>query len=76
VPPAVLLARTLRLAVGKGIVSADDATLVWASTHLGETSLSLACGDVREAERLRRRRSRAQQRLARHSAELLEAIAV
>jgi len=34
-PPAVLLARTLRLAVGKGIVSQDDAELVWASTHRG-----------------------------------------
>ncbi len=76
VPPAVLLARTLRLAVGKGIVSADDASLVWASTHLGETSLSLACGDVRAAERPRRRRSRAPQRLAQHRVELLEAIAV
>ena len=75
-PPAVVLARTLRLAVGKGIVSADDAQLVWVSTHRGETSLSLAQGDVREAERLRRRRSRAQRRLADHRAELLEVMAV
>lgn len=75
-PPAVLLARTLRLAVGKGIVSQDDAALVWASTHRGETSLTLASGNVREAERLRRRRSRAQLRLANHRDELFEAIAV
>ncbi len=76
VPPAVLLARTLRLAVVKGIVSEFDAKLVWASTHWGETSYSLADGDAREAERLRRRRSRAQRRLAQHSDELLEAIAI
>ena len=75
-PSAVVLARTLRLAVRKGIVSADDAQLVWASTHRGETSLSLADGDEREAERLRRRRSRAQRRLADHRVELLEVIAV
>ena len=76
VPPAVELARTLRLAVVKGIVSASDAKLVWASTHWGETSYSLADGDAREAERLRRRRSRAQRRLAQHRSELLEAIAI
>lgn len=75
-PPAVLLARTLRLAVGKGIVTAEDASLIWASTHRGETSLSLAGGNAREAERLRRRRSRAQQRLAQHRSELLQAIAI
>ena len=75
-PPAVLLAQTLRLAVGKGIVTQDDARLVWASTHRGETSLTLAGGDRREAERLRRRRSRAQRCLAEHRSELLEAIAV
>ncbi len=75
-PPAVVLARTLRMAVGKGIVSADDAQLVWASTHRGETSLSLADGDEREAERLRRRRSRAQRRLAEHRAELRDVMAV
>ena len=76
VPPAVLLARTLRVAVGKGIVSAQDASLVWASVHRGETSLSLAAGDAREAERLRRRRSRAQRRLAQHRSDLVEAIAI
>ncbi len=75
-PPAVLLARTLQLAVGKGIVSPDDARLVWASTHRGETSMTLAGGDKREAERLRRRRSRAQRRLVESRSELLEAIAV
>jgi len=75
-PPAVLLAQTLRLAVGKGIVSQGDASLVWASTHRGETSLTLAGGDKREAERIRRRRSRAQRCLAEHRSELLEVIAV
>lgn len=74
-PPAVLLARTLRLAIDKQIISVDDASLVWASAHEGETSLTLAGGNAREAERLRRRRSRAQLKLAQHRLELVEAIA-
>ncbi|MCP3859390.1 MAG: hypothetical protein GY704_07035 [Phycisphaeraceae bacterium] len=74
--PAVLLAETLELAVSRGIVSRDDARLVWASTHQGETSFTLAGGDQREAERLRKRRTRAQQRLAARSSELVEVIAV
>lgn len=74
-PSAVLLAETLRLAVAKGIVSEQDAELVWASTHRGETSLTLAHGDKTESERLRRRRSRAQRRLADHRLELIEVIA-
>ena len=75
-PLRVLRQRTLRVAVGKGIVSAQDASLVWASVHRGETSLSLAAGDAREAERLRRRRSRAQRRLAQYRSDLVEAIAI
>ena len=63
---AELLADTLRAAVTLGIVSEDDAGLVWASRYHGETSRSLAGDDRREAERLRRRRSRAQQRLIAH----------
>ena len=74
--PAELLAATLDLAISKGIVSTEDAQLVWASSHEGETSFSLAAGDRREAERLRRRRSRAQRRMADRCAELEEAIAV
>ncbi len=74
--PAELLAATLDLAISKGIVSSEDARLVWASSHEGETSFSLAAGDRREAERLRRRRSRAQRRMADRCAELEEAIAV
>lgn len=75
-PAAVLLAETLRLAVGKGIVTEEDAHLVWASTHHGETSMSLAGGNKTEAERLRRRRSRAQRRMADHRGELVEVMAV
>ncbi len=74
--PAELLKATLDLAITKGIVSSDDAALVWSSSHHGETSFTLANGDRREAERLRRRRSRAQRRMAERSAELIEAIAV
>lgn len=73
--PAVLLAQTLELAVSRGIVSGDDARLVWASTFHGETSFTLAEGDQREAERLRKRRTRAQQRLAARRTELVEVIA-
>jgi len=73
---AELLAETLDLATTKGIVSSDDARLVWASSYWDETSFTLARGDRREAERLRRRRSRAQQRLAVHRVELVEVIAV
>ena len=73
---AELLAQTLDLAMSRGIVSSDDARLVWASSFWGETSFTLAHGNMREAERLRRRRSRAQQRLAAHSDELIEVIAV
>lgn len=75
-PAAVLLAETLRLAVGKGIVTEEDAHLVWASAHHGETSMSLAGGNKTEAERLRRRRSRAQRRMAEHRVELVEVMAV
>ncbi len=74
--PAELLADTLTLAIERGIVSAGDARLMWASSHEDETSFSLAQGDRREAERLRRRRSRAKQRLAAHRSELAEVIAV
>lgn len=73
--PAVLLAQTLELAVSRGIVSGDDARLVWASTFHGKTSFTLAEGDQREAERLRKRRTRAQQRLAARRTELVEVIA-
>lgn len=75
-PAAMLLAETLRLAVGKGIVTEEDAHLVWASAHHGETSMSLAGGNRTEAERLRRRRSRAQRRMAEHRGELVEVMAV
>ena len=74
--PAALLKATLDLAIAKGIVSTEDAHLVWSSSHHGETSFTLANGDPREAERLRRRRSRAQRRMAERSAELREVIAV
>ncbi len=74
--PAVLLAQTLELAVSRGIVSGDDARLVWASAFEGETSFTLAAGNQREAERLRKRRTRAQQRLAARRSELVEVIAV
>lgn len=74
--PAEVLKATLDLAITKGIVSPEDADLVWSSSHHGETSFTLAKGDRREAERLRRRRSRAQRRMAERSAELREVIAV
>lgn len=73
---AVLLAQTLELAVSRGIVSGDDAHLVWASVFEGETSFTLAAGNAREAERLRKRRTRARQRLAARRRELVELIAV
>ncbi len=73
---AVLLAQTLELAVARKIVSGDDARLVWASTFEGETSFTLADGNEREAERLRKRRTRAQQRLAARRSELVQVIAV
>lgn len=69
--PAELLAETLDVAVDLGIVSASDAGLVWATRYHQQTSLELGDGDKREAERLRRRRSRAQQRLIAHRSDLL-----
>lgn len=76
VEPAELLASTLSVAIERGIVSLDDARLVWATSHEDETSFSLADGDRRESERLRRRRSRARQRLVAHRCELVDAVAV
>ena len=70
-PAASVLAETLETAIDLGIVSAADAGLVWATRYHQRTSLDLGGGDKREAERLRRRRSRAQQRLVAHRSELL-----
>ena len=68
-----VLAETLETAVELGIVTAEDAGLVWASRYHQQTSLDLGGGDKREAERLRRRRSRAQQRLVANRDVLLDA---
>ena len=68
---AELLAETLHAAIDLGIVSLSDAQLVWATRYHQQTSLDLGGGDKREAERLRRRRSRAQQRLVAHRSVLL-----
>lgn len=67
------LAETLATAVELGVVSSDDANLVWVSRAGGFTTLALAEGEERESERLRRRRSRAQRRLIEHRERLLEA---
>lgn len=71
---AEILAETLQVAVDLGIVSSADAGLVWATRYHQQTSLDLGGGDRREAERLRRRRSRAQQRLVAHADELRAAV--
>ena len=68
-----VLAETLEAAVQLGIVTEEDAGLVWASRYHQQTSFELGGGDRREAERLRRRRSRAQQRLVANRDALLEA---
>lgn len=68
--PAELLADTLTTAVDLGIVSAQDAQVVWLSRRLDVSALTQADNDEREHERLRRRRSRAQRRLI-ESRELL-----
>ena len=60
---AELLSATLETAVNEGIVTGPDAQLIWLSVRHDQTSLELAGGDRREAERLRKRRTRARQRL-------------
>ena len=71
--PSELLAETLETAVQLGIVTEEDAALVWASRYHQQTSFELGGNDRREVERLRRRRSRAQQRLVANRDALLEA---
>lgn len=61
--PAELLAETLATAVELGIVSGDDAQVVWLSRRFDVSARAQADNDRREHERLRRRRSRAQRRL-------------
>ena len=68
-----VLAETLETAVQLGIVTEEDAGLVWATRYHQQTSFDLGGGDRRETERLRRRRSRAQQRLAANRDALLAA---
>jgi hypothetical protein len=58
-----LLAETLSTAVELGIVSGEDAELVWVTRHFDVSTRALARGDHRESERLRKRRTRAQRRL-------------
>ena len=70
---AEALAETLETAVELGIVTEADAGLVWASRYHQQTSFDLGGDDPREIERLRKRRSRAQQRLVANRDALLEA---
>lgn len=60
---AELLADTLTNAVHLGIVSGDDANLVWMWRRHDVSARTLANGDAREHGRLRKRRGRAQLRL-------------
>lgn len=71
--PAELLADTLTTAVELGIVSGQDAQVVWLSRRFDVSALAQADNDAREHERLRRRRSRAQRRLIENRETLLDA---
>lgn len=71
--PAELLADTLTTAVDLGIVSGQDAQVVWLSRRFDVSALAQADNDAREHERLRRRRSRTQRRLIENRELLLDA---
>lgn len=71
--PAELLADTLTTAVDLGIVSGEDAQVVWLSRRFDVSARAQADDDRREHERLRRRRSRAQRRLIESREALLDA---
>jgi len=68
-----LLAETLSTAVDLGIVSREDAHLVWVTRHHEVPTRALAGGDERESERLRKRRTRAQRRLIENREAFLDA---
>lgn len=70
---AELLADTLTNAVHLGIVSGDDANLVWMWRRHDISARTLADGDAREHSRLRKRRGRAQLRLVENRDALVEA---
>ena len=66
-------ANTLETAIEIGLVTSGDASLVWSARHLDVSCRALAPNDTREAERLRRRRSRAQRTLIDNRTKLLAA---
>jgi len=70
---AELLADTLVNAVHLGIVSSDDAELVWMWRRHDMSARTLARGDAREHSRLRKRRGCAQLRLIENREALVEA---